>query len=87
MDYLLAGPGPLVNTASVPSAAMYEVVRAPHPLPGADLTLLLWAAGRMDPIELPDPAHLAARAATAAAREGQEPVPDLFSTAGELSDE
>ncbi|MDQ1019867.1 SbcC/MukB-like Walker B domain-containing protein [Streptomyces afghaniensis] len=87
MDYLLAGPGPLVNTASVPSAAMYEVVRAPHPLPGADLTLMLWAAGRMDPIELPDPAHLAARAATIAAREAQEPAPDLFSTAGELSDE
>ncbi|MGX1909278.1 TIGR02680 family protein [Streptomyces phaeochromogenes] len=79
MDYLLAGPGPLVNTASVPSAAMYEVVRAPHPLPGADLTLMLWAAGRMEPIELPDPAHLAARAAVEAGRQGVEPAPDLFS--------
>ncbi|MGW6021206.1 TIGR02680 family protein [Streptomyces sp. NPDC055099] len=87
MDYLLAGPGPLVNSASVPSAAMYEVVRAPHPLPGADLTLMLWAAGRMEPLELPDPAHLAARAAATAARAGQEPAPDLFSAAGELRDE
>ncbi|MGW2719766.1 TIGR02680 family protein [Streptomyces sp. NPDC001492] len=88
MDYLLAGPGPLVNAASVPSAAMYEVVRAPHPLPGADLTLMLWAAGRMEPLELPDPAHLAARAAATAARADQEPAPDLFSTAaGEPSDE
>ncbi|NUK32292.1 TIGR02680 family protein [Streptomyces lunaelactis] len=76
MDYLLAGPGPLVTTATVPSAAMYQVVRAPHPLPGADLTLMLWAAGRMEPIELPDPAHLAARAAAA---EGTDPMPDLFS--------
>lgn len=81
MDYLLAGPGPLVNTATVPSAAMYEVVRAPHPLPGADLTLMLWAAGRMEPIDLPDPALLAARAAAdaAAAEATIEAEPDLFS--------
>jgi hypothetical protein len=81
MDYLLAGPGPLVNTATVPSAAMYEVVRAPHPLPGADLTLMLWAAGRMAPIDLPDPALLAARAAADAAGTDAkaEAEPDLFS--------
>ncbi|MFI6089555.1 SbcC/MukB-like Walker B domain-containing protein [Streptomyces sp. NPDC051218] len=87
MDYLLAGPGPLVTTATVPSAAMYQVVRAPHPLPGADLTLMLWAAGRMEPIELPDPAHLAARAAADSVAEATDPMPDLFSVMEESRDE
>lgn len=87
MDYLLAGPGPLVTTATVPSAAMYQVVRAPHPLPGADLTLMLWAAGRIEPIELPDPAVLAARAAAAATSEPSDSPPDLFSTAEEAGSE
>lgn len=41
MDYLLAGPGLLVKAPTVPAAAIWEVVRAEHPLPGADLELML----------------------------------------------
>ena len=43
LDVLLAGPNRLVNVSTVPAAAIYQVVRAPAPLPGADLTLELWA--------------------------------------------
>jgi hypothetical protein len=68
MDYLLAGPGLLVNTSTVPAAAIWQVVRAPHPTPGADLLVMLWAGGTLDrSIELPDPAEVASRPAVAAA--------------------
>ncbi|MGD8214419.1 SbcC/MukB-like Walker B domain-containing protein [Aestuariimicrobium sp. Y1814] len=53
LDVLLAGPGRLVNVEVVPAAAIYQVVRAPAPLPGADLTLELWAGGSLDLIDLP----------------------------------
>lgn len=53
LDVLLAGPGRLVNVEVVPAAAIYQVVRAPAPHPGADLTLELWAGGSLDLIELP----------------------------------
>lgn len=53
LDVLLAGPGRLVNVHAVPAAAIYQVVRAPAPLPGADLTLELWAGGSLEAIELP----------------------------------
>lgn len=42
-DVLLVGPGPLVNVAAVPLAAIYQVVRAPEPLDGATLVLALWS--------------------------------------------
>ena len=56
LDVLLAGPARLVNVASVPAAAIYQVVRAPAPMPGVDLTLELWAGG--DLVEVPLPSVL-----------------------------
>ncbi len=53
LDVLLAGPGRLVNVKVVPTAAIYQVVRAPAPIPGADLTLELWAGGTLEAIDLP----------------------------------
>lgn len=53
LDVLLAGPGRLVNVQAVTTAAIYQVVRAPAPLPGADLTLELWAGGSLEAIDLP----------------------------------
>ncbi len=53
LDVLLAGPGRLVNVHAVPTAAIYQVVRAPAPTSGADLTLELWAGGTLEAIELP----------------------------------
>ncbi|MFT3888861.1 MAG: TIGR02680 family protein [Arachnia sp.] len=53
LDVLLAGPGRLVNVKVVPTAAIYQVVRAPEPIPGADLTLELWAGGTLEAIDLP----------------------------------
>lgn len=53
LDVLLVGPGRLVNVAAVPTAAIYQVVRAPAPEPGADLTLELWAGGTLEAIDLP----------------------------------
>lgn len=46
-DVLLAGPGRLLNSPAIPAAAMYQVVRADHPHPGADLTCELWAGGEL----------------------------------------
>lgn len=67
MDYLLAGPVLLVKAPTVPAAAIWEVVRAEHPLPGADLELMLWAAGDLSMINLPDPAKVAAQSAAKSA--------------------
>lgn len=53
LDVLLAGPGRLVNVDVVPAAAIYQVVRAPAPMAGADLTLELWAGGTLEMIDLP----------------------------------
>ncbi len=53
LDVLLAGPGRLVNVKAVPTAAIYQVVRAPAPVPGADLTLELWSGGSLEAIDLP----------------------------------
>jgi len=39
----------------VPVAAIYQVVRAPAPMPGADLVLELWAGGQLETIETPEP--------------------------------
>lgn len=52
-DVLVAGPGRLVNAPTVPVAAIYQVVRAPDPHPGADLTLELWAGGDLHLVDLP----------------------------------
>ena len=53
LDVLLVGPGRIVNVAAVPVAAIYQVVRAPAPMPGADLVLELWAGGQLETIETP----------------------------------
>jgi hypothetical protein len=53
LDVLLAGPNRLVNVKAVPAAAIYQVVRAPSPMPGADLTLELWAGGDLVVVDLP----------------------------------
>ena len=53
LDVLLAGPGRLVNVAVVPTAAIYQVVRAPAPEPGADLIAELWAGNTLEAVELP----------------------------------
>lgn len=53
LDVLLAGPARLVNVRTVPAAAIYQVVRAPAPLPGADLTLELWAGRDLIVVDLP----------------------------------
>lgn len=61
LDYLLAGPGLLVNVASVESAAIWDVLRAPHPEPGVSLELSLWAGSTLEIIDVPDAALVAAR--------------------------
>ena len=53
LDVLLAGPGRLVNVESVPTAAIYQVVRAAAPEPGADLVAELWAGSTLHAIDLP----------------------------------
>jgi hypothetical protein len=53
LDVLLAGPTRLVNVSTVPAAAIYQVVRAPAPAPGVDLTLELWAGGDLIQVDLP----------------------------------
>ena len=39
LDWLIAGPGIIANSTAVPVAAIYEVRRAPQPLPGVSLEL------------------------------------------------
>jgi hypothetical protein len=51
LDVLVVGPGRLLNSASVPVAAIYQVVRAEDPYPGADLAVELWAGGELTPLE------------------------------------
>ena len=48
LDVLVVGPGHLVNVAAVPLAAIYQVIRAPEPLPGASLTLALWSGNSLE---------------------------------------
>ncbi|MEO7587870.1 MAG: SbcC/MukB-like Walker B domain-containing protein [Arachnia sp.] len=63
-DVLLAGPSRLVNVPTVPTAAIHQVVRAEHPLPGADLLLELWAGGELHALDLPSSAAAPASEAT-----------------------
>lgn len=53
LDFLLAGPSALVASAQVPAAAAWFVTRAPSPVPGVDLSLMLWAGNTMSPVPLP----------------------------------
>ncbi len=63
-DVLLAGPSRLVNVPTVPTAAIHQVVRAEHPLPGADLLLELWAGGELRSLDLPSSSADAVEEAT-----------------------
>jgi hypothetical protein len=71
MDWLIAGPGIITNSAAVPLASIYEVRRAPRPLPGVSLELAVWSGNELTHIATPDPADLpcvsADRSANAAA--------------------
>jgi len=58
LDWLIAGPGIIANSAAVPMAAIYEVRRAPQPLPGVSLELAVWAANELTHVMAPDPADL-----------------------------
>lgn len=63
LDVLVVGPGRLLNSPSVPVAAIYQVVRAEDPYPGADLAVELWAGGELTPLE-PSASGLAVLAGT-----------------------
>ncbi|MFG1995166.1 SbcC/MukB-like Walker B domain-containing protein [Actinoplanes sp. NPDC048988] len=54
LDFLLAGPAPLVAAAQVPSAAVWTVSRAPAPLAGVDLSLMLWAGRTLEAVPVAD---------------------------------
>jgi uncharacterized protein (TIGR02680 family) len=58
MDWLIAGPSIIANSATVPLAAIYEVRRAPKPLPGVSLELAVWSGSDLTHIPTPDPADL-----------------------------
>lgn len=64
LDWLIAGPGIIANSAAVPIAAIYEVRRAPQPLPGVSLELAVWAGNELTHVMAPDPADLKDMAAS-----------------------
>jgi regulator of replication initiation timing len=64
LDWMIAGPGIIANSATVPLAAIYEVRRAPQPLPGVSLELAVWTGNELTHVLTPDPADLRDLAAT-----------------------
>lgn len=72
LDFLLAGPDTLAATAHVPSAAIWNVNRAPAPLPGVDLSLTLWAGNTLYALTMPEPTLTAA----GTQRRGRAPAAD-----------
>lgn len=63
LDFLLAGPGTLVASAQVPSAAVWYVHKAPGADPGVSLSLMLWAGNMLTPVNTTTPVwHEPARA-------------------------
>jgi hypothetical protein len=58
LDWLIAGPGIIANSATVPLAAIYEVRRAPQPVPGVSLELAVWSGNELTHVLTPDPADL-----------------------------
>ncbi len=61
LDWLIAGPGIIANSSTVPLAAIYEVRRAPQPLPGVSLELAVWTGNELTHVLTPDPADLPSR--------------------------
>jgi hypothetical protein len=58
LDWMIAGPGPIANSPTVPMASIYEVRRGPRPYPGVSLELAVWAGGQLTHVMTPDPADL-----------------------------
>lgn len=52
LDVLMAGPSRVVNSKAVPLAAIYQVVRAPEPEPGADLVVELWSGDTLTTVDM-----------------------------------
>jgi uncharacterized protein (TIGR02680 family) len=69
LDWLIAGPSIIANSAAVPMAAIYEVRRAPQPQPGVSLELAVWAGNELTHVLTPDPADLKDMAAAGTAAE------------------
>ena len=72
LDWLIAGPGIIANSAAVPMAAIYEVRRAPQPLSGVSLELAVWAGNELTHVMAPDPADLKDMAARDTADEDND---------------
>jgi uncharacterized protein (TIGR02680 family) len=66
LDWLIAGPGIIANSSTVPLASIYEVRRAPQPLPGVSLELAVWSGNELTHIPTPDPADLPSLSADSA---------------------
>ena len=79
LDWLIAGPGIIANSSTVPLASIYEVRRAPQPLPGVSLELAVWSGNELTHIPTPDPADLPSLAADSAPVAAASD--DLFSVA------
>jgi hypothetical protein len=62
--------------STVPLASVYEVRRAPQPLPGVSLELAVWTGNELTYIPTPDPADLPDLAAVPS---GSSESDDLFS--------
>jgi uncharacterized protein (TIGR02680 family) len=76
LDWLIAGPAIIANSSTVPLASIYEVRRAPQPLPGVSLELAVWTGNELTHIRTPDPADLP----DLAADDPAEAADDLFSS-------
>ncbi len=79
LDFLLAGPAPLVAVAQVPTAALWIITRAPAPADGVDLSLMLWAGKTLEQVPVGD---YATRILTPR-RPTDDAGPDLFTTIAE----
>ncbi|GAA5178897.1 TIGR02680 family protein [Rugosimonospora acidiphila] len=80
LDFLLAGPAPLVAAAQVPAAAVWIISRAPSPAPGVDLSLMLWAGRTLEQLPVPD---ITARVLTPRRPPDRDTTADLFSVLDE----
>jgi len=76
LDFLLAGPDIVVADSRVPAAAIWFVTRAPAPIPGVDLAMMLWAGNELRIATIPTGTLTEPRA-----KDGTtDPSDDLFAT-------